>query len=193
MEREGFRGQEDSLSSSSTLVDLQSGVGGVTHTVAHVTDDSSQLRSHVVVDLETSSSKGVEGTTGTFDANTVQSPENADERSAENGKETKTSVPKNSTPQAEVSTGEVRQTPTETKESTAKNTGSLDVKNKPEKIGGWLGEYPFYLKSGHPELLDEKNWVYSSDLTRKERWTYRKEFLREYISETRKCLPYRKR
>jgi len=61
---------------------------------------------------------------------------------------------------------------------------------KVKKVRGWPERAPFF--QNHVDM--QKKWledsVFWSDLTWQEKMQYRKAFLREYLSETRRCLPY---
>ena len=91
--------------------------------------------------------------------------------------------------------------PTENGKSIAKTTTSQasaktpkeQKKNKTEKIRGWPDRPPFSLveKNNDAELL--KKYIFWSDLTWREKFVYRKEFLCQYLSETRKCFPHVRR
>jgi hypothetical protein len=63
------------------------------------------------------------------------------------------------------------------------------AKNIPEKAHGWPPKAPFS-HGGTASREKLKEFTFWSDLTLQERITYRKEFLREYLSETKKCFPY---
>ena len=61
---------------------------------------------------------------------------------------------------------------------------------KEKKVRGWPERAPFF--QNHVDI--QKKWfeesVFWTDLTWQEKMQYRKAFLREYLSETRRCLPY---
>jgi len=63
-------------------------------------------------------------------------------------------------------------------------------KDDPKKRQGWPAKTPFThgVRGSSREQL--KEYTFWSDLTLEEKIAYRKEFLREYLSETKKCLPY---
>ena len=67
---------------------------------------------------------------------------------------------------------------------------SVPKAKPPKRPRGWLSRPPF-------TVFDNKSWrkkvekyTYWSDLTLKERLEFRRTFLRTYLSETSKCLPY---
>jgi len=62
-----------------------------------------------------------------------------------------------------------------------------------KKIRGWPDRPPFTVveEDDTEELL--KKYTFWSDLTWREKYAYQKEFLQQYFSETRECLPYVRR
>ena len=69
---------------------------------------------------------------------------------------------------------------------------SDEEKDDPKKRRGWPSRAPFYSSSREirsTENPDEKK-IYWSELTWSQKIAWRKAFLREYLSETRKCLPH---
>jgi hypothetical protein len=62
-----------------------------------------------------------------------------------------------------------------------------------KKIRGWPDRPPFTVieEDDTEEVL--KKYAFWSDLTWREKYAYQREFLRQYLSETRKCLPYVRR
>jgi len=63
-------------------------------------------------------------------------------------------------------------------------------KDDPKKRQGWPAKTPFShgVRGSSREKL--KEFIFWSDLTLEEKIAYRKEFLKEYLSETKKCFPY---
>jgi len=86
-------------------------------------------------------------------------------------------------------------------ESAQLSHATSDANNGPDKpetpqkkpAKGWRDEYPFDVVQRENRKTLEKTWISWSKLTLREKYEYRKRFLHEYISETRKCLPYVKR
>lgn len=81
-------------------------------------------------------------------------------------------------------------------EGIAEEGDSEGTEEKPEIRPGWPSRRPFYNtldKKGLDDELSEKNSVYWSDLTMAQKMAWRKAFLREYLTETRKTLPYIKK
>ena len=76
-----------------------------------------------------------------------------------------------------------------TKPHKKKRTDSTSTKTP----SGWPSRYPF--QSSDTRLLDKikDEQILFSELTWKEKLAYRKEFWKEYLSETKQCLPYLKR
>lgn len=69
---------------------------------------------------------------------------------------------------------------------------SDEEKDDPKKRRGWPSRAPFHNSSGERrpnETPDEKK-IYWSELTWNQKLAWRKAFLREYLSETKKCLPH---
>jgi hypothetical protein len=70
-----------------------------------------------------------------------------------------------------------------------------DKKDPPKKVNGWPGRYPFY-RSPFQDLSqttsaeDREEKIYWSELSFIEKQQFRKQFLRQYLSETKLCLPY---
>ena len=62
-----------------------------------------------------------------------------------------------------------------------------------KKIRGWPGRPPFTVIEEDDTEDVLKKYAFWSDLTWREKYAYQKEFLRQYLSETRKCLPYVRR
>ena len=62
-----------------------------------------------------------------------------------------------------------------------------------KKIRGWPDRPPFTVVEDDDTEEVLKKYTFWSDLTWREKYAYRKEFLRQYLSETRKCLPYVRR
>jgi len=75
------------------------------------------------------------------------------------------------------------------KQKTKKEKGKKEAK----KIRGWPDRPPFTVieEDDTEEVL--KKYAFWSDLTWREKYAYQREFLRQYLSETRKCLPYVRR
>jgi len=63
---------------------------------------------------------------------------------------------------------------------------------KAEPVKGWPNRRPFSTYSSQ-NSLDEKEWIYATEMTWKEKQAYRKSFLKEYLSEMAKSIPYTKR
>jgi hypothetical protein len=63
-------------------------------------------------------------------------------------------------------------------------------KDEPKKDQGWPDRTPFSHGVGGSSREKLKEFTFWSDLTLQEKIAYRKEFLREYLSETKKCFPY---
>lgn len=63
---------------------------------------------------------------------------------------------------------------------------------KSEPVKGWPNRSPFSTYSSQ-KPLDEKEWIYATEMTWKEKQAYRKTFLKEYLSEMAKSIPYTKR
>jgi len=61
-----------------------------------------------------------------------------------------------------------------------------------KKKTGWRNTAPFSVKN-KTLVASSKNCVSWYELTLREKYEYRKRFLREYFSETKACLPYVKR
>ena len=80
-----------------------------------------------------------------------------------------------------------------TAESEANNPPDQPEKSQRKPLTGWRDEYPFDIMERKNQKDFERPWISWSKLTLREKYEYRKHFLREYISETRKCLPYVKR
>ena len=96
---------------------------------------------------------------------------------------------------------DLEKAPAEGKEAPISNTAPSDdsqkgtpdaesEKDDPKKRQGWLAKTPFShgVRGSSREKLRE--FTFWSDLTLEEKIAYRKEFLREYLSETKKCFPY---
>lgn len=69
---------------------------------------------------------------------------------------------------------------------------SEEEKDDPKKRRGWPSRAPFFNSSGErrsTETPDEKK-IYWGELTWNQKLAWRKAFLREYLSETKKCLPH---
>jgi hypothetical protein len=69
---------------------------------------------------------------------------------------------------------------------------SNEEKDDPKKRRGWPSRAPFYNSSGKrrsTEPPDEEK-IYWSELTWNQQLAWRKAFVREYLSETKKCLPH---
>jgi len=79
--------------------------------------------------------------------------------------------------------------------ATSHANNAPDNLDQPQKklAKGWRDEYPFDVMERENRKRLEKTWISWSKLTLREKYEYRKRFLQEYISETRKCLPYVKR
>jgi hypothetical protein len=63
-------------------------------------------------------------------------------------------------------------------------------KDDPKKRQGWPARVPFSHGVAGSSREKLKEFTFWSDLTLEEKIAYRKEFLREYLSETKKCFPY---
>jgi hypothetical protein len=61
---------------------------------------------------------------------------------------------------------------------------------KPKK--GWRDVPPFNIEK-RSSRNSKRDWIAWSELTLREKYEYRRQFLVEYFSETRKCLPYVKK
>jgi hypothetical protein len=88
------------------------------------------------------------------------------------------------------------QTPADSNPKTAQESAKTkDKEDPPKKVNGWPGRYPFY-RSSHQDLSkttsaeDREEKIYWSELSFLEKQQFRKQFLREYLSETKRCLPY---
>jgi len=68
-----------------------------------------------------------------------------------------------------------------------------DKEKEAKKVRGWLDRPPFTVvdEDDSEELL--KKYTFWSDLTWREKYAYQKEFIRQYLSETKACLPYVRR
>jgi hypothetical protein len=62
-----------------------------------------------------------------------------------------------------------------------------------KKPPAWLDRWPFSVYAPTVSGDFDKNYIYSSELTWQERWAYYREYLREYLTETKLCVPYMKR
>lgn len=75
-------------------------------------------------------------------------------------------------------------------EESVPETQKEKEEEKEKKVRGWPERAPFF--QNHVDI--QKKWfeesVFWTDLTWQEKMQYRKAFLREYLSETRRCLPY---
>ena len=81
-------------------------------------------------------------------------------------------------------------------EGIAEEGGSEETEENAKIKLGWPSRRPFYNvldKRGLEDELSEKNSVYWSDLTLVQKMAWRKAFLREYLAESRKTLPYIKK
>jgi hypothetical protein len=63
----------------------------------------------------------------------------------------------------------------------------------PKKRQGWPERKPFSKRRGDQVARLLKEYSYWSDLTWKEKYAFRKEFLGQYLAETRKCIPHVRR
>ena len=83
--------------------------------------------------------------------------------------------------------------PEEKKDEKPKDEKSPDEeKDDPKKRRGWPSRSPFHCSSRESrtsENPDEKK-IYWNELTWNQRIAWRKAFLREYLSEAKKCLPH---
>jgi hypothetical protein len=75
-------------------------------------------------------------------------------------------------------------------ESDEEEAGKKDPETKLEK--GWKDTAPFSTRKNTDQAV-QKQCISWYELTLREKYEYRKTFLREYFSETRACLPYVKR
>ena len=80
---------------------------------------------------------------------------------------------------------------TESHETNYGKSTKITQKKKPKL--GWPNRTPFQRLTKRNLPRDETKYIYSSELTWKEREAYRMAFLREYLSEIWKCIPYAKR
>ena len=83
---------------------------------------------------------------------------------------------------------------TKTDESSKEINSDDGEKDDPKKRRGWPSRVPFH-KSYENESRSyqdgkEEERIYWGDLTLKQKIAWRKAFLREYLSETKQCLPY---
>jgi hypothetical protein len=106
-----------------------------------------------------------------------------DEESSVSANETQT--PGNENPPA-------AESPASTAESKSGKEGAGEKVPETEIERGWKDTAPFSTRKTTEQALQKKciSWY---ELTLREKYEYRKRFLREYFSETRACLPYVKR
>jgi hypothetical protein len=63
----------------------------------------------------------------------------------------------------------------------------------PKKLKGWPSRTPFFIRDKEATKEQREKYIYWSDLKWEEKKAYRKEFLKEYLAETKKCMPYVRR
>lgn len=89
----------------------------------------------------------------------------------------------------------IPETPSDSKPKPAQDDVKTEEKEEPKKSKGWPGRYPFS-RSPYQDLSqttseeDREEKIFWSELTFLEKQQFRRQFLREYLSETKQCLPY---
>jgi len=140
-----------------------------------------------------------EKVTATTQGRCIESPNKEHDSMSPNGIETPSTLV--ATPSLEEKGGDGNMTkevtpgsPTEESkvEKVKEEKPSDEEKDDPKKRRGWPSRAPFYSSSSErrsTEIPDEKK-IYWSELTWNQKIAWRKAFLREYLSETKSCLPH---
>lgn len=123
--------------------------------------------------------------------NLVKSPDTIPTLS--NSASSATLVEKSETQELEKASTEGKEAPISDGVPTGDVKNTPDAENKkddPKKVQGWPERTPFSHGVGGSSREKLKEFTFWGDLTLQEKIAYRKEFLREYLSETKKCFPY---